>query len=73
MAMVRDGERKRGGWRKEESEEKLLQFPPLVIGELVHQLGCIVKTYPKIVVNLDLKFILKLSHSTHILSRCCMQ
>lgn len=47
MAVARDVEGKRGEWRKEESEEKLPQFPSLVTGEPVHQLGHVVKTYPK--------------------------
>lgn len=68
MAGYRDGEgeREKGG-RKEESEERLPQLPPFVSGELVHQLGHIVKTYPKTRVNLDLQLISKLSHSTRIL------
>lgn len=69
MARDRDGDRKgEKGWRKEESEERLPQLPPFVIGELVHQVSYIVKAYPKTRVNLDLQFISELSHSTHILS-----
>lgn len=63
----------KGTERKEESEERLSQLPPFVSCELVHQLGRIVKTYPKTRVNSDLQLFSKLSHSRCTLpSRCVM-
>lgn len=62
----------RGKGRKEESEESLPQLPPFVICELVHQLGRIVKTYPKTRVNLDLQLFSKLSHSRCTLPSHCV-
>lgn len=62
----------RGKGRKEESEESLPQLPPFVICELVHQLGHIVKTYPKTRVNLDLQLFSKLSHSRCTLPSHCV-
>lgn len=73
MAGDRDGEGKgEKGRRKGQSEERLLQLPPFVSGELVHQLGHIMQTHPKTRVHLDLQFISKLSHSTCILSSHCV-